>query len=212
MVDVPAEAEIAGAEKERDSQKDAVRKRAKQAVEAEQAATAAAVLDEFRRRRVAELAPELADIASLLFTTLTDGKFIAVELDDAFTPTVTTADGARRPASWLSGGETDALAFALRVAIGEVVAGGKTAGLLVLDEAVSAQDENRRQAMMHAIQSLTERQVISISHMQDVTGLADCVYTVVPDDEVGSRIVLGWDDSPTTVGGDVEGLLAAAGA
>lgn len=151
----------------------------------------ALALDEFRRDRLSRLAPELSEVASDLISRMTDNKYTTVELDEDFTPILTDATGAQRPVAWLSGGEESTVALALRVAIGEVLA-GQRGGLLILDEVLTAQDTFRRQATMAAIRALP-RQIITINHVSEATDMVDLVAEVVDDGEGGSTIV---DSSP----------------
>lgn len=155
--------------------------------ESERTSAVASALEEFRRDRLARLAPELSEVASDFVARMTDGRFTALELDEEFTPILTEASGAQRPAAWLSGGEESAVALSLRIAIGEVLA-GQRGGLLVLDEVLTAQDQARRQATMAAIRALP-RQVITINHVSEATDMVDLVAEVVPDEEGGSTIV-----------------------
>jgi DNA repair protein SbcC/Rad50 len=154
--------------------------------EVEAKTTAATTLDEFRRDRLARLTPELSEVASDFVSRMTDGKYTSVLLDEDFTPILTDASGAERPIAWLSGGEESAVALALRVAIGEVLA-GQRGGLLILDEALTAQDASRRQSTMGAIRVLP-RQVITINHVSEATDMVDLVAEVVPAEDGGSTI------------------------
>jgi DNA repair protein SbcC/Rad50 len=154
--------------------------------EVESKTAAATTLDEFRRDRLARLTPELSEVASDFVSRMTDGKYTSVLLDEDFTPILTDASGAERPVAWLSGGEESAVALALRVAIGEVLA-GQRGGLLVLDEALTAQDASRRQATMAAIRALP-RQIITINHISEATDMVDLVAEVVAAEEGGSTI------------------------
>lgn len=175
-------------------------------LEVERAQNVASALEEFRRDRVARLAPELAEVASDLLSTMTEGKYSSVELDEDFTPIVTeAATGLERPTSWLSGGEESAVALALRIAVGEVVA-GQRGGLLILDEVLTAQDQIRRNATMGAIRALP-RQVITINHVSEATDMVDLVAHVSPAGDDGSVVehaavesgALIWDDDDETV-------------
>ncbi len=139
-------------------------------------------LDRFRRDRVARLTPELSEIATDFIVQMTDGKYTAVDLDDTFTPLVTDDQGHRRPAHALSGGEESAVALALRIAIGELITGSR-GGLLFLDEVLTAQDAQRRPAMMRAIGALPHRQVITISHTAEATDMVDAVWEVHAGDD-----------------------------
>lgn len=174
--------------------------------EVERTAAVAASLDEFRRDRLARLTPELSEVASDFVSRMTDGKYTSVLLDEDFTPVLTDASGAERPVAWLSGGEESAVALALRVAIGEVLA-GQRGGLLILDEVLTAQDQNRRQATMAAIRALP-RQVITINHVSEATDMVDLVVEVISDGDGASTLV---DFAPESqVGADVSDALIDA--
>lgn len=147
---------------------------------------AATTLDEFRKDRLARLTPELSEVASDFVSRMTDGKYTSVLLDEDFTPILTDASGAERPIAWLSGGEESAVALALRVAIGEVLA-GQRGGLLILDEALTAQDTSRRQSTMGAIRMLP-RQVITINHVSEATDMVDLVAEIVSAEDGSSTI------------------------
>lgn len=154
--------------------------------EVESKTAAATTLDEFRRDRLARLTPELSEVASDFVSRMTDGKYTSVLLDEDFTPILTDSSGSERPVAWLSGGEESAVALALRVAIGEVLA-GQRGGLLVLDEALTAQDASRRQATMGAIRALP-RQIITINHISEATDMVDLVAEVIASEDGGSTI------------------------
>jgi exonuclease SbcC len=182
-----AEEQVKSAERARDAEELKMRARAETFALLEQKTAVREALDFFRKDRIASLAPELSEIATDLIAKMTDGKFVAVELDEEFTPVVTDAQGRLRPASWLSGGEESAVALALRLAIGEVIAGSK-GGLLWMDEPQTAMDAQRRPAMMSVLRDLNGRQVIIISHVTEATDMVDLVIDVVPNDEDGSTV------------------------
>lgn len=144
-------------------------------------------LDAFRKDRIAKVAPELSEAATALVSQMTDGAYTAVELDDDFTPSLVDAAGVTRPVTWLSGGEESVVALALRIAIGELIAGHR-GGLLWLDEVLTAQDPQRRPALMRAIGGLDGRQIITINHVAEATDLVDLVFEMVPGDN-GSELV-----------------------
>ena len=154
--------------------------RAKLYTAAELSAHTVTSLDQFRKDRVAQLAPELADVASEIVNTITSGHFHTVTLDENFTATVTTATGQEIPLPLCSGGEQSVVALALRIAIGEILTSTITTGtgknLLFLDEVLTAQDTERRQAMIQAIRLLQNRQTIMVNHIAE--GLADVTYRV----------------------------------
>ncbi len=172
---------------------DGAEKRKAALAELERTSVVSSALEEFRRDRLARLAPELSEVASDFVSRMTNGRFTAIELDEEFTPVLTESTGEQRPVSWLSGGEESAVALALRVAIGEVLA-GQRGGLLVLDEVLTAQDQDRRQATMAAIRALP-RQVVTINHVSEATDMVDLVAEVVDDGEGASTIQAYTPDS-----------------
>jgi len=173
--------------------------------DAEVKASVAQALADFRTDRLARLTPELSEVATDFVARMTDGKYTSVVLDDEFTPVLTDAAGNERPVAWLSGGEESAVALALRVAIGEVLAGQK-GGLLVLDEVLTAQDASRRQSTMSAIKALP-RQIITINHVSEATDMVDLVANIV-EDGAGASTIEEW--APDVLGGKVDDLEFAS--
>lgn len=168
------------------------------AIKAHQSRTATReALEAFRMDRLARIAPELAEVTTDLVARMTNGRYIAVDMDENFTPILTDASGEQRPVSWLSGGEESVVALALRIGIGEVISGTK-GGLLVLDEVLTAQDLDRRQAMMGAIRELPGRQVLMINHVVEALDIADKGYLFTTDDD-GDVIVLDLAHEGATV-------------
>ena len=185
-----AETQVAQAEKTAETERTLMAARRETLAEYEVKTATRECLDEFRRERIASLAPELSEIATDFVSSMTEGRYISVELDEEFTPILTDSDGNRRQASWLSGGEVSAVALALRLAIGEVIA-GTAGGLLWMDEPQTAMDSARRPAMMRVIGGLPGRQPILISHVTEATDQVDLVLEVVPDAHAGSCVVPG---------------------
>lgn len=152
-------------------------------LDAETSATTVTALEAFRKDRLARLTPELSEITTDLLAEMTNGKYVLAEFDDDFTPYVTTDTGETRPVTWLSGGEESLVALALRIAIGEILAGGRNGNLLILDEVLTAQDRNRRNATLTSIRGL-DRQTIVVNHIEESTDVVDKVVyvTAAPDD------------------------------
>lgn len=146
-------------------------------LDAETSATTVATLEAFRKDRLARLTPELSEITTDLLTEMTNGKYVLVEFDDDFTPYVTTDTGETRPVTWLSGGEESLVALSLRIAIGEILAGGRNGNLLILDEVLTAQDRTRRNATLTAIRGL-DRQTIVVNHIEESTDVVDKITYV----------------------------------
>lgn len=145
------------------------------------------VLDEFRKSSIAKIAPELSDSATELISAMTNGKFVEINLDSEFTPSVTNSDGHTLTIHQLSGGELSVVALALRIAIGTLIGGG-TGGMLWLDEVLSAQDINRRHAILQAIRSLPVHQIVMINHTQEAEDVVDKVVRMTYSGDEGSYI------------------------
>lgn len=153
----------------------------------EHTSAVANVLDEFRREQIARIAPELSETATSLISQMTNGRFIEVELDENFTPTIITNDGTRLPSSWLSGGELSVVALALRIAIANLLTGG-TGGLLWLDEVLTAQDADRRAALIETLRSLPGHQIVMINHTQGADDIVDKTVRLMRTDDGGTIV------------------------
>lgn len=178
---------LEGARKNLDKEKVMVDAKADLLAELEHKAAVSDVLDEFRKSSIAKIAPELADSATELIRDMTDGKFVEVLMDSEFTPSVINSEGHTLTIHQLSGGELSVVALALRIAIGSLISGG-TGGMLWLDEVLSAQDINRRHAILKAIRSLPVNQIVMINHTQEAEDIVDKVVRMTYSAENGSYI------------------------
>ena len=184
-----------GIEKERMGAAKTALKAAESELERKQAALALAsqkaavsdLLDEFRKNRVATIAPELSETATSLISSMTNGYYTEVLLDENFTPSVIDSDGNEKPVSWLSGGEESVVALALRIAIGDLMTGGE-GGLLWLDEVLTAQDSNRRSSLLNTLRNISGRQIVMINHTHGATDMVDRIITIT-DTGDGSTIL-----------------------
>ncbi|AIE87024.1 AAA family ATPase [Fimbriimonas ginsengisoli] len=128
----------------------------------------------FRQAMNTEIGPELAARASENLSLLTNGRYLALELDRNFTPSV-IEDGVAKPV--ISGGEEDVVALALRLALSELIQErqGRPMSLLILDEVFGSLDTERRQAVLDRLTALRGRfeQILVITHLEDVHQVAD---------------------------------------
>jgi exonuclease SbcC len=178
---------LENAKKEWTKEKTLISSKAKLLNELEHKAAVSDVLDEFRKSSIAKIAPELADSATDLISAMTNGKFVQIDLDSEFTPSVTNSDGHSLTIHQLSGGELSVVALALRIAIGTLIGGG-TGGMLWLDEVLSAQDVNRRHAILQAIRALPVNQIVMINHTQEAEDVVDKVVRMTYSGDEGSYI------------------------
>ncbi len=115
------------------------------------------------------------------------GLDFSIDIDENFNIEVKSSGGELDIRS-LSGGETVALAIALRIATAYTIF-GKLPGFFILDEPTQFLDLNRRRTLFEIIKRLSERipQVIIVTHDADVIDLADKVFYV---NKIGGRSVV----------------------
>jgi len=115
------------------------------------------------------------------------GLDFSIDIDENFNIEVKSSSGELDIRS-LSGGETVALAIALRIATAYTIF-GKLPGFFILDEPTQFLDLNRRRTLFEIIKRLSERipQVIIVTHDADVIDLADKVFYV---NKIGGRSVI----------------------
>lgn len=145
------------------------------------------MLDKFRSDSISSLAPELSEFATALISDMTNGDFNEIRLDDEFNASVVDSKGTIRSVSWLSGGEVSAVALAMRIAIGFLITGGNPQ-LLWLDEVLTAQDTDRRTAMLSMIRALPIDQIVLINHTHEAADIVDKSVTLIKDLVKGSYI------------------------
>lgn len=135
------------------------------------------MLEKFRQDVVSSIAPELSDNATELISTMTNGDFTEIKLDDDFKASLVDSQGIERPVAWLSGGEESAVALALRLGVASLITGG-TPELLWLDEPLTAQDKDRRSSILSMIRSLPTNQILLINHAQEAQDIVDYEITL----------------------------------
>jgi exonuclease SbcC len=144
----------------------------------------------------ANMRPEIGELASRFLADLTDGRYSALELDDAYQLLV-FEDGEPKPV--LSGGEEDIANLVLRLAISQLIAerAGQPLSLLVLDEIFGSLDESRRQHVLALLRRLADRfpQVVLITHVEQIRDGLDRVIRVEYDAGRGTSQVR--DDTAT---------------
>ncbi len=126
----------------------------------------------FRTELAGRLRPLIADRASELLRLITAGRYSLLELDESYN--IFLYDGRERYGiSRFSGGEQDVANLCLRVAISQVVAqrsGKPPLQFIALDEIFGSQDEERKTALLSALQQLSNyfRQIFLITHIDGI--------------------------------------------
>ncbi len=157
-----------------------------------------------------EMRPELAALAADFLGALTDGRYDALELDEAYQVTV-LEDG--EPQTVISGGEEDLTNLVLRFAVSQMIAdrSGQPLALLVLDEIFGSLDEPRRAQVVHLLRALEARfpQVVLITHIEGVRESLDRVLRVRYDEATGSAEVAEERQPPPPLLGGADADVAA---
>jgi exonuclease SbcC len=126
--------------------------------------------------------PTLEHETALLLGQTTRGRYGAVALTDNYHLEIVD-DGALRPLRRFSGGEQDLAGLCLRLALSRTLARqrGAETGFILLDEVLGSQDLDRRRALLeqlHAIADSEFRQVLVISHTDDIVQHCDLTIDV----------------------------------
>jgi exonuclease SbcC len=118
------------------------------------------------------------------------GPTLIVEIDDTYSPTVTSEEGYEREVTNLSGGERTLLAFAYRLGLGQLIMQSRTGhGLytLLLDEPTESlgREDGSIDRLAEAISRLKAiEQIIAVTHSEAFAEKAEHVIRV--DKEAGA--------------------------
>ena len=146
---------------------------------------------EFRVFLIGRIRPTLSRQTSRLFHDMTSGRYQEVELDDDYN--LCLFDGGEKfPIDRFSGGEIDLANLCFRLAISIEMA--STAGIensfVILDEIFGSQDSERQQLIVEGLSRLKNRfrQIIIVSHIDDVKELSENIIAVEIADSGVSRV------------------------
>lgn len=148
--------------------------------------TAALRLGDFRVAVAGGIRPELEELTSGFVSILTDGRFEAVTLSEDFECQLHRGGVGMEV---ISGGEEDVAALAMRLATSQMIAerAGHPLSLMILDEPLGSQDEQRRGNMLGLFRRLESvfPQVLLISHVPEIQHSADHAVVVEYDEAAG---------------------------
>lgn len=148
----------------------------------------------FKGQMIGQIRPALQAAASGHLSALTEGKMSGVLIDEDYNIEVVTPAGARK-LSLCSGGEQARAAFALRLALTQLVSTrtDTPVGFMVFDEIFGSQDEDHRRAILESLRYLRGLypQVMLISH-ESTLRESDLIDTIVdvPSSEAAGRIAV----------------------
>jgi len=145
-----------------------------------------ALVADYRQFLISRIRPKLSEISGHLLTELTNSKYTGVELDEEYSLWIYDGN-AKYPLPRFSGGESDIANLCLRLAISQLIAesSGIETGFIILDEIFGSQDVHRKQSIMEALNRLTKqfRQIILITHIEDVKDTLENIFEVVESEE-----------------------------
>lgn len=147
-------------------------------------------LGDFRTSMVEVIRPELEQLTSGFVGVLTDGRHEVVEIADDYSVTL-FEDGVAQPV--ISGGAQSVVALAMRLAVSQMIAerAGHPLSLMILDEPFGSIDVTRRQNVLDLLRRLraTFKQVLVISHSDDIQNAVDTCFDFSYDGETGRSTV-----------------------
>ncbi|MGH2611652.1 MAG: AAA family ATPase [Rhabdochlamydiaceae bacterium] len=159
------------------------------------------IFGDFRLELISRIRPMLSLYSSELFRKLTDGKYPNMIIDENYDIQIED-DGKTFPLERFSGGEEDLASLCLRIAISQVIeqrAGASAINFIALDEIFGSQDESRRNNILKALNDLSTqfRQVIVITHIEDIKDMLPYAFNVVETTDKSSKVTL--EGSPKMV-------------
>jgi exonuclease SbcC len=150
------------------------------------------MFNEFRVYLIGRIRPSLSRRTSELFHEMTGGRYQEIELDEDYSLRVYDR-GEPFAINRFSGGEIDLANLCFRLAISVEMA--STAGIqqsfIILDEIFGSQDAERQRMIFEGLGRLKNRfrQIIIISHIDDVKEMAENIISVEVDRSGVSRAV-----------------------
>ena len=112
------------------------------------------------------------------------GSTLNVEVDEEYSPYVSSEEGYTRDVTNLSGGERTLLAFAYRIGLGQLIVQSRTGhglSLLLLDEPTESlgREDGSVERLAEAISRLkTIEQIIAVTHNESFAGKAEHIIRV----------------------------------
>ena len=142
------------------------------------------IFGEFRVHIIGRIRPALSKRTSQLFYEMTGGRYQEIELDEDYSLQIYDR-GERFPISRFSGGEIDLanLCFRLAISVEMAATAGIEQSFIILDEIFGSQDTDRQRMIFDGLGRLKKRfrQIITISHIDDVKEMAENIIRVEVD-------------------------------
>ena len=141
-----------------------------------------------------QLRPHIRTEARTIFREIFGDRYSDLAIDDKYEISLYDLQGNRVPLKAASGGEDVCVNFALRVAVNTALQkhsiSGPPPGLIILDEPGAGLDEQRRRWLPDAIAGLdVVKQVIVVTHMEELKGSTDHLIVLIPQGKGRQPIV-----------------------
>ncbi len=140
------------------------------------------LMSEFKNKINSKITPRITYLASLMYSTITKGKYQHVEVSSEFDFYIYD-QGVKYPIARFSGGEIDLANLVLRIAISKTLNELNTnsnIGFLAFDEVFGSQDQQRRYEILNALYNIKEqyRQIFLISHENEIKEMFEKVIEI----------------------------------
>ena len=150
------------------------------------------IMKDFRLDLISRIKPVLSQRSSELFREITRGRYSMMDLDEDYSIRIED-DGGSFTTNRFSGGESDLANLCLRVAISQELmerSGGMQANFIALDEIFGSQDGERKKSVLETLSALSSqfKQILVITHVEDIKDVLPYVLTVVEEQEGTVRI------------------------
>lgn len=145
-------------------------------------------MDDIETHVMAQINHEFNERFQKWFRVLVDDPGKSVRIDEDFTPIV-EQDGYEQNLEYLSGGERTSIALAYRLALNMVVQRltDVRSDILILDEPTDGFSKEQLYKLRDIFDELESRQIILVSHEEELENLADHIYRVEKSD--GTSII-----------------------
>ena len=150
------------------------------------------IMKDFRLDLISRIKPVLSQRSSELFREITRGRYSMMDLDEDYSIRIED-DGGSFTTNRFSGGEGDLANLCLRIAISQELmerSGGMQANFIALDEIFGSQDGERKKSVLETLSALSGqfKQILVITHVEDIKDVLPYVLTVVEEQEGTVRI------------------------
>jgi DNA repair exonuclease SbcCD ATPase subunit len=141
-----------------------------------------------------QLRPHIRDEARTIFREIFGDRYSDLVIDDDYEIALYDLQGNRVSLAAASGGEDVCVNFSLRVAVNTALQkhsiSGPPPGIIILDEPGAGLDAQRRMWLPEAINKLdVVKQVIVVTHMEELKGSTDHVISLIPQGKGRQPIV-----------------------